>query len=357
MCPSHFSPSLFASLLVAVLSARQKDVALLEAPREQDVVVVLPEDDPAHMVMDALQGIKADIRALNKMSRQHSRDLDDLKKMVKQMAKSGYCGGQNGQNDYNSAGVKSLYPGPYQTSTPSSIVDTTERHWSDRPRRHCADIKRYHKGLEDGVYAIMLPSGESAEVFCDMTTDHGGWTVVQRRVSGKVNFSQSWDSYKRGFGNLSDDFWLGNDYLHLLTSRSDFMELRIDLWDCDHKRAYEVYRLFLVDNEAQGYRLTVDSPYGTAGRALDTQNGTKFSTWDRDNDNLQNHNCAEYFNGFWYFACGFARLNGVFTGKDCENKPSGITWFPWRKKQSRFYSALRAEMKIRPKSFQVGNRK
>ena len=91
-----------------------------------------------------------------------------------------------------------------------------------------------------GIYSIDPDGNGPMNVSCDMVTDGGGWTVIQRRVDGSTDFYLDWADYKRGFGSLTGNFWLGNDKIHRLTTSGNTV-LRVDLEDWDAE-----YRLFSV---------------------------------------------------------------------------------------------------------------
>ena len=93
------------------------------------------------------------------------------------------------------------------------------------------------------------------DVFCDHATAGGGWTVFQKRQDGSVDFWREWDDYKRGFGNLNGEYWLGLDKIHRLTTSGSY-KLRVDLGDNYGKKAFAEYRSFTVENETAKYQLS-----------------------------------------------------------------------------------------------------
>ena len=174
--------------------------------------------------------------------------------------------------------------------------------------RDCQDA--YSRGRRDsGVYTIR-PSKKAFKVYCDMSTDGGGWTVFQRRKDGSVNFYRNWDEYVNGFGNLNGEFWLGLKYINDITTLSS-STLRVDL----PSGYYAKYSSFSVGNSASKYQLSAYGYSGNAGDSLSYHNGMKFSTPDQDNDNYGG-NCAQAYKGsFWYNACYYCNPNGEYNSQ------------------------------------------
>ena len=106
---------------------------------------------------------------------------------------------------------------------------------------------------------VIKPDHQSAfDVFCDLTTADGGWTVFQKRIDGSVDFNLNWSDYKHGFGNLSGEFWLGLERIHRLTSDNNSM-LRVDMADFEGESTFAEYSSFGVRSEHDKYRLILGS--------------------------------------------------------------------------------------------------
>ena len=93
-------------------------------------------------------------------------------------------------------------------------------------------------------------------MFCDQTTTGAGWLVFQKRLDGSVDFYRDWAEYKRGFGSLTGEVWLGLDKIHRLTSNG-YYKLRVDLEDFSANTYYAEYDFFKVASEGEKYELSV----------------------------------------------------------------------------------------------------
>ncbi|XP_038060751.1 ficolin-2-like [Patiria miniata] len=199
----------------------------------------------------------------------------------------------------------------------------------------CKMLLRAGIMCESDVYTI-YPSGmaEGLQVYCDMETDGGGWTVFQRRQDGSVDFYRNWVDYQSGFGDLSGEFWLGNEALRILTETGQW-QLRVDLEDWEGNTAWAEYSEFGVSG--QNYALHVGSYNGmsTAGDALQYLNTYPFTTKDQDNDIHGTLNCANRHEGAWWFGKCFtnygAHLNGkyIYCQPPCDSTDMGLQWYAW----------------------------
>ncbi|KAF6306220.1 fibrinogen gamma chain [Rhinolophus ferrumequinum] len=236
----------------------------------------------------------------------------------------------------------------------------------------CQDIA--NKGAkESGLYFIKpLTSKQQFLVYCEIDQSGNGWTVLQQRLDGSLDFKKNWIQYKEGFGHLSPtgttEFWLGNEKIHLISTQSVIpYALRVQLEDWNGKISTADYAMFKVGPENDKYRLTYAYFIGgDAGNALDgydfgddpsdkfftSHNGMQFSTWDNDNDKFEG-NCAEQDgSGWWMNKCHAGHLNGIYYQGGTYSKASttngydnGIIWATWK---SRWYSMKKTTMKIIP---------
>ncbi|XP_037797508.1 fibrinogen C domain-containing protein 1-like [Penaeus monodon] len=184
--------------------------------------------------------------------------------------------------------------------------------------RNCYDLLKAGS-TRDGVYRIFPKgAGEGVEVWCDQTSEGGGWTQVLRRQLPRsdqkdLNFTRSAEDYIQGFGSPSEEYWLGLENMHHLTTNSA-SALRVSLVDSRLQSSSAIYNTFRVDGQDEGYRLLV----------------TDFDASSTAEDALTPHSAAP-------FAFPVVGVNGTSAEEKCSST-YGVGW--WYLAAPKCYSAL-----------------
>ena len=153
----------------------------------------------------------------------------------------------------------------------------------------CDDLKE--SGEErSGIYILQI-GGKPTSVYCDMDDDGGGWTVLLKRFPScnpPDYFDRNWAEYQEGFGRKDDEFWLGLDAIHhLTTDKNDTpIEMKITFTDFDGESRSILYKDFRVWGASEKYRMTYSNSTDVdSGKAVtNPPSGARFSTFDQDND-------------------------------------------------------------------------
>uniref|UniRef100_A0A182M9D5 Fibrinogen C-terminal domain-containing protein n=1 Tax=Anopheles culicifacies TaxID=139723 RepID=A0A182M9D5_9DIPT len=134
----------------------------------------------------------------------------------------------------------------------------------------------------------------------------GEWIMFQMRFNGSLLFNRTWNEYRDGFGDTGGEHWLGLDNLHRMLADEPH-ELLVVMESLQGTVVYAHYDTFRIGSALEGYAIkTIGNYKGTAGNLLFFQAGSKFSTYDQDNDAYE-YNCAKLYNGGWWFKNCYSR--------------------------------------------------
>lgn len=166
--------------------------------------------------------------------------------------------------------------------------------------------------------------------------------------------------HSQGFGSIDGEHWLGNDFLHKVTTNTNNnnqMELTISGKRFNGEINFAKYIGFNVGDEASKYKLNVGQFVSGYHEPLINDGNTNrqhandalFSTYDQDNDLLLDNDCGRLFNsGFWFGDCFTLNTNGVYRSDGVSvSYGDGIIWETWTK--SWFESLKETKMMLRRK--------
>ncbi|XP_073465145.1 angiopoietin-related protein 4-like, partial [Aquarana catesbeiana] len=205
--------------------------------------------------------------------------------------------------------------------------------------RDCSDIWQKNSNAVSGVYLIK-PNGANApfQVSCEMTKS-GGWTLMQYRDgSGGVSFNQKWKTGTE------------QQLMYLTTLlRTASAALGGHSGPSSKSALHGLILQAIYWGEAWQY---TDVSYCSGGDSFKgmslpgfNQYGRFFSTEDSPHDgctpnclidDIMYESCSKIFSsGWWFNACGFAKLNGYYwTPPGQEHQMSSLFRPTWRKYDS-----------------------
>ena len=193
----------------------------------------------------------------------------------------------------------------------------------------CLDLLK-RGTTSDGVYDIQI-NGKRVSVFCDMTTQGGGWTLFQKRVDGSEDFSRDWNDYVQGFGDPATNYWLGLENIHQMTTSVGDSPTSVMLQGVVGEgigtAKIQINYDFSVGNNDTNYVIRTGFSnicINCNKKHFTKLDGMEFTTKDVDNDRSKS-NCANLYNsGWWYDDC-YDKLNpnGIY---ESTTNLLGIAW-------------------------------
>lgn len=300
-----------------------------------------------------VNGNYSDFRAVQWMLESQNKRIDDLVERIRQ---------QQEKLDKQTIRIRIL-------QNQIQLTKAFKRKSEDSAQNGSAEQRDWPAELASDCHALFLRGERSSGVFtvqppgapqpfrvsCHMTAD-GGWTVIQRRQDGSVDFDQLWPAYQSGFGSLDGEFWLGLEKMHAVVRDADYV-LKIQFSDWREDAASVLYP-FHLGGEGSNYALRLLRPAteGLESALTPDPAGLPFSTRDRDHDRRSDANCAKQLSGGWWFSdCGLSNLNGRYFQSppplQRHQRKQGVFWKTWR---GRYYPLKTTSMMVGPAHMMVG---
>ncbi|KAJ8946213.1 hypothetical protein NQ314_008941 [Rhamnusium bicolor] len=300
----------------------------IQVSESSSAVSLLKEDQKN--VIDSLKAISFTVSNMQDKSNEEHKHLEELDDTIKNLVKSHSV--QNSKlhdhilkEESNSINLNATKATIHLVQELKSFESEYKSIVNKLPR-NCGTVDG-----PSGIYLISPGDSEPILAHCE-----AGWTTVQKRYDGSINFNRNWNEYSNGFGSATGEHWLGNRNLHYLT-KENCSQLQINMKDIYGKYWQATYEDFRVADYSMGFKLSVGRYNGNASDALNYQNLMEFSTVDNDRDISNTHCASNYEGGWWFSHCQHANLNGRYN--------LGLTWFD--SSRNEWIAVASSEMRVK----------
>ena len=167
---------------------------------------------------------------------------------------------------------------------------------------------------------MMDSSGFKFQSRCNLYSSGLDTIIMENKGQmSSLEVNRTWEEYKFGF-QTDRTWWMGLENLRQLilsTAEIDVLKVVVRFSNGTHLVTRRVHHEnFQLSNETSGYSFTFSGTRLTSSQnktflshdipndCLTPQNGSMFSTWDRDSDTNPDENCAKLAgSGWWYLDC------------------------------------------------------